>query len=240
MIKEKGEGFASAYYHSNGKTSAVATTDVSQENKSNGFNLQGGYAFSKKFALAGGISHLTQNSYYSDIYSSPFDTSIVNYKRNEYTVSGIYFLTNKPEKIGLNLLVGATLGSLKINDKGRMSNADYSRYFNSNMTSFFISPCFNIYLDDHSALGFNTRLSYLSYKNNRTNYSSAELSHLRLANTSSIYLQEIGMKFAIGFNKVPLSIDGQFNYILNFSDRVYMKRSNFSTGISYRFRGKKK
>lgn len=240
MIREKNEGFASGYFHTNGESTVESSTDPLAKTSSGGLNLQGGYAVAKNLAVVGNYNYLKQKSFYSEAYSDPFDTSNVKYNRNEFTIAGDFFVTHRSKKSGLNLLFGITTGKLKIDDYGRSANANYSRQFTANELGFFIQPCFNIYFDENSGIGFHAKVGSFSYNQVQTNYTTNELQVLRLNNTSSIFTSEVGFKFAIGVQAIPLSIDGQFNYIFNNSNLIYIRRPNFSVGATYRFHPKKK
>lgn len=234
LMKDKGEGFVSGYYHTNGESHTTSSNGFESKTSSNGVNFQGGYAFAKNFAIVGSYNYLNQKSNYGDA-NSLFDTSFVRYNRNEITLAGNFFLTNSTKKSGLNLLLGVTTGKLDLDDKGRTANADYSRYFNANPLQVFLQPCFNIYLEEGSAVGFHGKFGWVSYNNRKSNYSAAELHELRLDNATSIYTAELGGKFAVGLGKVPLSVDGQLNYIINNSNRIFLRRLNASLGVTYRF-----
>jgi hypothetical protein len=238
MFRAKGDGFTSAAYHTNGQTRTSDNTDVSNST-SNGINLQAGYAFSNHFGVVSSFNYMNQRNQYNNLYSDPFDESNVTAKRNEFTLAGTYYLTGDNKKIGFNVLLGLTTGKFKLNDVGKVGSSTYSRYFNSNSFFGFIQPGFIIYVNDNSGIGLFTKVSSVSYNNNKTNYSISELQTLRLNNTSGIYTAEMGINASCGFDKFPLSIDGQFNYIYNHSGRIHVRRGNYSLGISYSFRSKK-
>src|SRR4051812_33136895 len=129
MFKEQGEGYAGVYYNTNG--GSVTTTDVTTTNsqQSGGVALQGGYALTNHFGVAGGFLYLNQKDVYSGYYSDPFDQSNVSHNRYEFTLAGDYFFADKMKKSGVNLLFGGTFGNLNINDVGKIGSADYTRYF---------------------------------------------------------------------------------------------------------------
>lgn len=240
MNKEKGELYAAAYYHDNVHWFSDVNLD-SSNGSSNGLNLQGAWAFSNRFALAGAYNYLHQQQLYVGEYSGPFQKSMIRYNRNEFTLAVNWFRPGR-EKLGsVNILVGTTLGNVKMSDAGKLGGGGgYTRYFDARSYAVFIQPSLNVYFPrSTSALGFSTRFAMQQYGNIKTNYTDSERASYRLDETGWSPIAESGMKVSIGIKRTPLALDIQGNYILYHKARMHVRRTNFSAGIAYHFNRRK-
>ncbi|MEJ7672135.1 MAG: hypothetical protein WKF59_05375 [Chitinophagaceae bacterium] len=85
-FKEKGESKLAAYYSSSNDN---ATT----KEFAGGWDLQGAYAISDHWALTASYFNRREQDVYNYMYSNPFDSSVVKYKRNLFEIGGGYFLS---------------------------------------------------------------------------------------------------------------------------------------------------
>lgn len=240
VFREKKDAFATAYYQTNANTKTKSEESVLQSSVSNGACIQGGYALTKHFGLAGGFSYLSERTFYSDAYAGPFDTSNLRYNRTEFSVAGDYFFSTMSKKAGMNIIGGITKGNLTLTDNGKLTGTEYKRHFKTNSFSAFIQPCVSAFIENAS-ISFFLKYSYISFSDIRTDYTEAELNALRLNNLDPFYTAEFGFKLAVDIGKLPISLDGQFNYIYNYSALMPLRRANIAMGATYNLgRGFKK
>lgn len=233
LFQEKGEAFVSAAYHSAAANEGTEGTN-STKSHSNGVAAQGGYAFSSHFGMAASMMYLGEKDDYDNGFSSPFDASTVRYNRSEFSLAGAYFFRASNNKSGVNLLFGTSVATLRMQDAGKLGGGDYRRYFNANTNTFFVQPCVNVYMREHSALGFSFRLNFGSFNNIRTDYYQTELETLGLNYRGSYFSSEFGMKFRYGIPRSPVFFDAGLNYVLNHSSGYFARKTNGSLGIAFR------
>lgn len=232
MLKEKNEGYASAYFHSND----------SEENSSsgNGVNVQAGYALTKGFALLGGYSYIGHNSNYEGFNADPFESSDVKYKRSEVTLGLNFFTLSDKKKVAFNVVLGSTVGKLKINETGAFQSSPYQRRFEANEFAIFLQPGLNLYPASIFSLGIAPKLSYISYTKDNTNYTTDELRQFRLADLSSFMASELGFKLAFGPESLPVTFDLQINAMVNAPDHIYTRSTSYAIGMTYKFENNRK
>ncbi len=239
VLKEKGDAFATGYYHTNGATRSDGNVDVSNSS-SNGIHLQGGYAVSNHVAVLGSYNNIRQRNQYNDSYSDPFDSSNVLYKRNEFTVAGDYYLTADDQKSVFHVIGGFTFGKLSFTDNGKDAGSNYSRFFKSNSFMAFVQPTFTLYSFEHTGFTIYPKVSYVQYGSVNTNYTDQEKTRLRLIDAKGFYTSEIGGKVFFGLDEFPLLVDVQSNYIIMHSARIHVRRFDFAVGLTYLFQKRKK
>jgi hypothetical protein len=232
MLKEKGQGFVSGYFHSNEEEDNITP--------GSGVVGQAGYAFSKNLAAIGGYNFISHKSGYTGAEAEPFDESHIKYKRNEFTLALNYFPKGNKKNSSFNLVAGITSGKLKIDDAGQNGSAFYQRHFYTNSFFFFIQPGLNLYPGKVFSIGLAPKLGYVSYSGSNTTYTSQVTDQLGLAKASSFMSAEFGMKLTFGPEAVPVTFDLQMNYSIIAPPGIYIRNADYSLGVTYKFGGSKK
>jgi hypothetical protein len=243
MFKQKGENYVSAYYASNGNETmdygAPLATSY-RTSKSNGFSIQGGYAFDNKFGITGGMNHTIQKDRAGKYLTNSSDTLIIDQKHSNYYLAGVFFTHNTSGFVGFNLLAGINAGKTEMREMG-ISTVNYTNYFEANNISAFLQPSLNFHSTNNFRLGFHMRINYLTHNNIKTSYTPDQLKNYRLSNLSPMLINEVGAKISFGFKAVPaLLFDAQLAFIYTNSGYVYSRGANLSTGITYRWNNKTK
>lgn len=241
MFKEKGEAYVSGYYASNGNErfeygAPLATSYKTI--KSNGFSLQGGYAFKNKFGITGGMNHTIQREKAGKFFSTPSDTLLIDYNRSNFYLAGVFFTHNPSGFVGFNLMAGLNAGKMTMTDVG-INTVNYSNYFEAGNISAFLQPSLNFHSTNNFRLGFHMRINYITHNNIKTDYSTDQLKNYRLFNLSPMFINEVGSKVSFGFKAFPsLMFDSQLAFLYSNTGNVNARGANVSTGITYRWNNK--
>jgi hypothetical protein len=203
-------------------------------NYNKGFDLLSAYAISNHVAVTASFSNRRERNYYNSSYISPFDTSLVRYRRSGWEAgAGFFAPLDRGKHISVNVYGGIGNGSLRINETGLANGVAYARFHQSSPFKIYIQPGIN-FLSSFTRFGFAYRLNYLRFKNLRTDYSISEQEGLKLnglANKSLLFRE---LAFELHF-LVPgtewLALESQLSLC---SDEGYYRSraANGSAGLS--------
>ena len=203
--------------------------------RSNGFDLQGAYAFNKKFALQ--LNYFSRTEKNGGNYSTNLDSTIIRYKRNltEFGV-GYYTKLNRVSSLVFQVFAGAGFGDFNFTDDGKdASQVAYSRYHNAGISKFFIQPAFQYQGKKKIVAALSSRVSVVCFRNVKTNYSLLEQENFELdqITRSPAVFWEPAFINTFGFKKIPgLFFEYQAGLSLLMSRRFVDARSfNFSLGL---------
>lgn len=221
-------------YISGGSHSGDGSNDT---NKVRGADVMGAYAITNHIAVTGSYHYRNERNYYLPYRSSPFDTSLVNYKRRMWELGIGYFASlNKRNTITANIYMGAGSATYNIKDEGTNGSAKYSRYHNSKPFKLYFQPGVN-FMTGSVRFGTALRLNILTYKNVMTNYSNEELAYIHLdeLNNKTLLFPEFVLTTAYRFPKYPwIALEGQVSVNFN-DDRYYRSRTmNASAGLIFK------
>ncbi len=208
----------------------------------NGLDLQGAYAIDNHWALTAAFFNRREKDIYnSDIYNSPFDSSIVTYTRNLFEFGGGYFIPlNAKKTITFNFFGGMGFGKFSFDDNGLDGNmTNYSRYHTSNISKWFFQPSINFMPGRYVRISFTIKSSYVHYGNIRTSYSATELQYFSLdiiANRTLNFI-EPAWDFQFGLPQLPwVKLDLAVSAVSGPPiHQLDVRSNNTSIGLSFDF-----
>lgn len=177
FFKNKGDAKFSAEYANTPKL--YNNDDGRPQNKSQGINVQGAYAFTDHFMMTLGAYHRSETDYYNDnditLQKTP---SHINYKRNIIDAGFGYYTTLTPtERSYFNAIAGFNVGGFKSVVVDEVTNTSY--YFNARANNFYFMPGINFFFTPYFRMSLSSRLSFLKYTNIQTNYSESKVKHVQ-------------------------------------------------------------
>ena len=229
---EKGESKVAAYYS---ETSNNTITDE----YANGWDFHGAYALTDHWAITAGYFNRREKDKYSMMKNDPFDSSIVNYKRNLLDVGGGYFLPlNKRKTITFNLFGGVSFGKFSMEDDGFDKNSlTYHRFHTSNVTKWFWQPSINFTPGDYVRFSFSLKSSYVYYRKIETSYTAEELQYFILTDLAkgSFNFFEPSWDFQFGLPQYPwVKIDMIMSFVSRpIEARWNVRQFNSSIGLCF-------
>jgi hypothetical protein len=231
----KGQSQLSALYSFSG-----ANDDASTTGYAHGYDMQGAYSIADHWALTAGYFNRKEKniySYYS--FNSPFDSSIVKYKRNLVELGAGYFLPLDREKdIFFNLYGGIGFGKFSFDDNGINNGTAYNRYHTSNITKWFFRPAINVTTGRYFRAALLLGSSLVHYGNIHTSYTATELQSFsldRIANRT-LYFFEPGINFQFGVPEFPwIKLDMSISGVSHSSvdDILGVRGANTSIGLTF-------
>ena len=134
---KKGESKLTGYYSGAGNSSRLEKAD--------GFDLHAAYAIGDHWAVTTGyFNRRERDTYNYSRNNTPFDSSVINYKRNLFDIGAGYFLTLNPKKtITFNLYGGMATGKFSFEDNGTNNGANYNRFHSSDISKWYFQPSIN-------------------------------------------------------------------------------------------------
>ena len=240
-FREKGESKIAAYY-----STAADENDLQQE-YNDGLDLQAAYAVSDHFALTADYFKRNEKDVFKDYDRSLFDSSVIRYDRNLTNFGAGYFtpITND-KKIMFNIFGGIGFGKFSFTDNGFDNNINYSRYYNSKMSKWYIQPSINFFPGKSFRTGLIGKVSWVHYGDMSTSYTPAELEYfdLNLLTGKTLSFFEATWNMQLTFNKTNwVHIDGGFTLCSEpFNNLTNLEARNFnlSIGLSIDFSKMKK
>ncbi|MDQ2720666.1 MAG: hypothetical protein M3Z26_13035 [Bacteroidota bacterium] len=244
-FNKKGESKLTGYYSSSGDNNLLGEF-------AGGFDMHGAYAIENHWALTVGYFNRREkdvfNYYHSD---SPFDSSIVKYKRNLFDIGAGYFVAlNQNKTITFNLYGGFSSGKFSLEDDGVDHNdSNYNRYHDSKINKWFLQPSFNFMPGHHVRFSFGLKVSFVHYGNIHTSYTAEELHYFaldRIPNKTIPYAESF-FNLQFGFPKYPwVKLDMELsgasqplynnpNNLNDNSERLRTRGSNASIGLNFDF-----
>lgn len=231
---QKGESKLTGYYSSNpgGEVNKFA----------HGPDVQAAYAIGKHWALTSDYYNRRERDVFRFQSYGPFDSSVINYRRNLLGFGGGYFVAlDKSKKITFNFYAGMAFGKFSINDKGLDNDSlNYSRYYTSQITKWFFQPSFNFMPGEHFRLSFAKKLSYVHYGNIQTSYTPDEISYFSLDKIANAIIPfvETSINFQFIFTNNPwIKMDAVMSFVKNpfNEDDISLRVRGFNASIGLTF-----
>jgi len=114
FFNEKGQSELAGYYSSTGRTQTGGFA--------NGFDIHGAYSIGNHWALTARYFNRKEEDFNNENrynYNIPFDTSVIRYKRNLFSVGAGFFIPLNPAKtITLNMYGGMDFGKFSFTENG--------------------------------------------------------------------------------------------------------------------------
>jgi len=211
-----------------------------KRNRSNGYDLQGAIAVTDHIAVQGNYYSRREKGY-TGSYSG--DSSVVRYKRSMLEVGAGYFTSiNKKNKIYFQVFAGVGLGAMDLTDIGRDFNGSiYNRFYDAKYTKYYLEPAIIFRNKDLFAASLSTRVSLISFRNIKTDYSADERIEYkldRLDQYNTVFFEPAFVN-SFGFKKLPgVKIEYQVGFSLaldaNTDGQLLDYRPfNFSIGLAF-------
>ncbi len=233
---EKGESKLTGYYSSSDANRLTGEY-------ARGVDLQAAYAVGNHWALTMGYFNRREKDVFNfSGYDGPFDSSIINYKRNLFDIGAGYFIAlNTKKTITFNFYGGMAFGKFSFVDNGQANSMDYSRYHNSAITKWFFQPAINFMPGEYVRFSFLLKNSFVHYGNIQTSYTAEEQSYFsldKIANrTISFGEPELNIQF--GLPAYPwVKLDAAFSgasYRSWMGSRLDVRSNNASIGLTFDF-----
>jgi len=235
FFNEKGQSELAGYY------SAIPKITDPTEVYSDGFDIHGAYAIGNHWALTAGFLNRQEedlNIYNNEI---PFDSSVIRYNRNLFSVgAGVFIPLNPAKTITLNMYGGVDIGKFSFNENGSANGIPGERFYNNNITKEFFQPSVNFMPNKYFHASVIFKNSYVHYRHINTNYTGDELAFYSLDTIcgQAIHFSEPALDFQCGIPPIPwLKVDFIMSNASNpFPNTLLDVRDpNFSIGLSVDF-----
>ena len=240
-FREKGESKLAAYY------STAASENDLQDEYSDGLDLQAAYAVSDHWALTADYFKRNEKDVFFDYNQSFFDSSIIRYERHLANFGAGYFMpVTKDKEIMFNVFGGLGFGKFSFTDNGFDNNVGYSRYYNSDMSKWYIQPSINFFPGKYFRTALIGKASWVHYSDVSTSYTPAELEYydLDLLPGKTLSFFEATWNMQLTFPKMNwLYLDGGLTICSEpFDNAINLEARNFnaSIGLSIDFSKMKK
>ena len=194
-FSHKGQSKIAAYYSSNGEDN--------KKDKGNGYDLQGAYAISNRWAVIAGYYHRNEKQI-STRGIQPVVSSLVTYKRDMFDVGTGYIIPfNERKTTTFNIYGGFGWGEFSFKDEN--AGDRYQRFHKSDIAKYYFQTSVNYMPDESINLSFLVKPSFVHYGNIRTDYSEEELARygLSVLNKNTISFMEIGVNIQFGLKQYP-------------------------------------
>ena len=203
--------------------------------KSEGYDLQAAVAITNNIAIQGSYFNRTERNKGTD--DNYLDSTVINYKRELTEVGLGYFKTiGRREKVIFQVFAGGGKGRFRFTDNGKdQNNIFYTRFHQADVVKIYLQPAFIFRVQENFALSVSSRVSFISFRNIKTDYDASELASYQLDDLAGGYrtFWEPGFVNTFGFNKLKgVKFEYQFSTALQVSERSIDYRSfNFSLGL---------
>jgi len=237
VLVNKGDSKLAFNYSSNFSKSNTSEGIV-KDNRSAGFDLQGAYAISNKFALQVNYYHRTEKNN-GDFSANNLDSSVINYTRNLTEFGFGYYRRLLHNDQGIfQVFVGVGFGRFKFTDIGRdQNNVFHNNFHDAGITKLYVQPAFTIRNKKNFAASISSRVSLIYYRDIKTDYSATDLDNYKLDSLSfrPRLFWEPAIVNTFGFKKLPgLQLEFQVGLSLLQSRLFIDYRSfNFSGGVLF-------
>ncbi len=235
----KGEFTGRAMYSSGGSTvngHSSRQEETPYENM-NGLQAQGSYSITKNVAVQGSFMYSaeqggsTKNGNRNIIY---------NYKRNIAEAGLAWFApVNNKETFYFEMAGGAGIGKYKSTEAASQS-AQGGRFYNNNVTEFFIQPSFYSVTENGNFYGAaGVKIANINFNNIATNYSITEKESREITTTGKLNTQTFGVftRLEVFTNKLPwlgVSLQGMFTHDMGQRFNLNFNDSNGGIGLCIR------
>ncbi len=234
LLAKKGDSKIGINYSSNLPGTRTIDDQVFR-GRSNGIDLQGAYAISKKFALQANYFSRTEKN--GGNYSTTLDSAVIRYRRKLTELGAGYYTKLNPESnLIFQLFAGIGFGNFTFTDNGKDPNqVSYSRFHRAGIAKFYIQPAFQYQNNKRIAAALSSRFSVINFSNIETDYTAQEQANFELDRISSspVVFWEPAFINTFGFKKLPgFFLEYQAGLSLLMSRRFVDARSfNFSVGL---------
>lgn len=239
-LSQKGDSKLAAYY-SNNAAGSSSDDNGSQYDKatSQGFDVQGAVAVTNNIAVQADYYYRGEKSTSTSSSSSNFAKSVVDYKRNMFVIGAGYFTpVDKNKKVFVQVFGGVGFGKTNIKDKGvDQSQANYSRFYDVNLTKFYLEPSISFRHKEIFSATVATRASVIKFRNIKTDYSLFERQDFNLDSLDRFAVAFFEPSFigSFGFPKAPgVRVEFQVGLsVLWEEDFIDYRPFNFSVGLAF-------
>jgi hypothetical protein len=227
VLTQKGDNKLACFYSSN--ISGDETTD----NRSQGLDLQGAYAFTNRFAIQASYGYRKERN---GGENNTYDSVNINYTRNLIELGvGYYEDLTEHKRFYFEFFAGAGFGRSSFTDVGMTDNVFHNHYHNMSVSKIYLQPVIMGRSKNNFATSFSSRISIIQFSKIRTDYSSSELRTYKLDSLQMHphFFWEPASVTAFGFKQFPgLQMEVQFGFSIlcsrpGFDHRVF----NFSAGL---------
>jgi hypothetical protein len=232
VLVKQGDSKIAAYYSNDLST----LNEGSGKDKSHGYDLQGAVALTNNIALQASYINRTERNGGSANYS---DSSLIDYKRT-LTEAGLGYFTPMGErgKVIFQVFAGLGKGKSTFIDKSPDINSGsgyFLRHHEADVSRVYIQPAFMFRIKETFALSVSSRMSFINFRNIKTDYTPDELNNYQLSDLpyGSRTFWEPAFTNTIGFGKFPgLKLEYQLSTTLQISQRhIDYRTFNFAVGL---------
>lgn len=221
-------------------TGEIAAADSDRYHISRGLDIQGAYAFSKKFFFLASYSGRREKASGNvDINLLPDSLSIF-YKRQYATGAFGYYKMFRDSSMQLQLMAGYGAGNITMQDYG-IKNGDhnYRRNIKIHQAKYFLQPTI-IFKKPGANVFLSSRFSAVKFRRSSTDYSLPELVNHHLddqtfSHTYFFWEPAVGLQWKVlPQQRFYLNTEAAFSFLQSktFVDNRFM---NVSVGLSYIF-----
>lgn len=209
--------------------------------KNGGFDIQGAYAITDKWAVTAGYSYRKEKDIYDHARYNFFDSSVINYKRKLVEFgAGMFLPLDKEKKCYFTFYSGLGFGKFSFVDNGiEDPGIFYNRNHKSNVFKFYFQPAFNFIPGEYFRLSVGGRCSFVNYSGITTSYTAPEIDYYGLdvlSRKALFNFLEPMLQIQCGIPQCDwLKIDGSAVFTGNITHTSKMKSRwlNVSIGLSF-------
>ncbi len=215
-----------------------------------GPDVQAAYAIGNNWALTGDYYNRREMDIFGMNSYGPFDSSVINYRRNLSGFGGGYFVAlDKGKKITFNFYAGMAFGKFTVKDIGLDTDSlNYSRFYKSQITKWFFQPSLNFMTGEYFRFSFSLPFSYVHYGDILTSYTPDEISYFSLDKIAdkTIPFVEPSFDFQFTFSNSPwIKMDAVMSFVPNpfikdENNSLRVRGFNASIGLTFDFSKLKK
>lgn len=230
-FREKGESKLAGYYSTGGDDNKLTNE------YNDGLDLQAAFAISDHWAITADYFKRSEKDAIYNYDRNYFDSSVVRYRRHLTNFGTGYFIPiTKDRNIVVNVFGGVGFGKFSFDDNGIDNNStNYSRYYSSNMTKWYIQPSINFFAGKYFRTGLISKICWVHYGKASTSYTAAELTYLDLDRLpgSTLGFVECTWNMQVTAPKIEwLYLDGGFTFSSEpFENNSNLEARNFNASI---------
>lgn len=233
VLEKKGDSKIAGYYSFNPGEKNNLTT-AGKLNSGNGLDVQAAYAVTSHWAVQGAYN-VRHEKNHADFNVNRTDSSLLTYKRKSVEFGVGYFTYfDKRRASFFQLFAGAGFGSSSFVDQYFTGNIP-ARYFKSDVTRLYIQPAILLKYGDVFASSLSSRVSFVYFKNVRSDYSEEEMFRYQLKDVEKDVkvFWEPAFINTFGLKKMPgCKLEIQMGLAFLMSDRFVDYRTlNISAGL---------
>ena len=233
VLTKQGDSKLAAYYSTDLSASPFGA-DNSGKDKSNGLDLHAAVAITNGFAVQANYMSRSERNGGNE---NNVDNTAINYKRNMAELGlGFFKSIGRRDKVMFQVFGGAGKGEFSFTDEGQDANGTFGiHHHQADVFKVYIQPAFIFRPKKTFALSVSSRVSFINFRNIKTDYSDTDLGNYLLNDLphGSRTFWEPAFTNTIGFAKAPgLKLEYQLGLSLQVDQRNIDYRSvNFALGI---------